>query len=92
MKQTTVAGAMQHNVPEKKFRAGAISATVWKNQGQSKDGQSTEYRTISVERSYTDAKGKWQSTNSMRISDLPKVQVVTQKAYEYLVIAQEEHN
>ncbi len=75
------------NLPEKKFRAGAISATVWLNQGTNKEGEATEYRTISIERNYTDKEGKWHTTNSMRIGDLPKLNVVTQKAYEYLIFA-----
>ena len=74
------------NLPEKKFRAGAVSATVWLNKGQKPSGELAEYRTISVERSYTDKNGNWQSTNSMRINDLPKARVVLQKAYEYVVL------
>lgn len=73
------------NLPEKKFRAGAVSATVWLNKGQKINGEESEYRTISIERSYTDRDGKWQSSNSMRVNDLPKAKVVLEKAYEYLV-------
>ena len=78
------------NLPEKKFRAGAISATVWLNKGQKATGEDTEYRTIAIERSYTDKEGKWQSTNSMRLNDLPKAGVVLQKAYEYLVLQEQD--
>ena len=53
------------NQPEKSFRAGAISATIWKNVGTSqKTGESTEYRTISLKRGYQDKQGNWQNTNS----------------------------
>jgi hypothetical protein len=78
------------NLPEKKFRAGAVSATVWLNHGQSTTGEAAQYRTISIERSYTDKEGKWQSTNSMRVNDLPKANVVLQKAFEYLVFKEQE--
>ncbi|MEK6901744.1 MAG: hypothetical protein AABX37_05350 [Nanoarchaeota archaeon] len=78
------------NLPEKKFRAGAISATVWLNKGQKATGEETEYRTVSIERSYTDKEGKWQSTNSMRVGDLPKATVVLQKAYESLVLNEQD--
>jgi len=74
-----------HGTPEKKFRAGAISATVWKNHGV-KDGEIQDYSTITFERSYKDKEGKWQSTNSLRVNDLPKAAVVIQKAYEDLVL------
>ena len=78
------------NHPEKKFRAGAVSATVWLNKGQKTTGEESEYRTISIERSYTDKEGKWQTTNSLRVNDLPKMTVVAQKAYEYLVFNEQD--
>lgn len=71
------------NLPEKKFRAGAISATIWLNKAENGD-----YRTISIERNYKKEE-KWQSTNTLRINDLPKANVVLQKAYEYLVLNQQ---
>jgi hypothetical protein len=77
------------NLPAKKFRAGAISATIWLNQGQ-KDGNSVEYKTISIERNYTDKDGNWQSTNSLRVNDLPKASIVLQKAYEHIVLKEQE--
>jgi len=78
------------NLPEKKFRAGAVSATIWLNKGHKPTGEETEYRTISIERSYTDKEGNWKSTNSMRINDLPKARVVLQEAYKYLVLAEQD--
>jgi hypothetical protein len=75
------------NMPEKKFSTGVVSATVWKNNGVSKKtGESTEFRTISLQRRYTDKDGNWQTTNSLRINDLPKASLVLGKAYEYLVL------
>jgi hypothetical protein len=75
--------------PEKKFRAGAISATVWKNQGTSKDGKAVEYRTVSLQRSYTDRSGAWQTTTTMRVNDLPRATLVLTKAYEYLALKEQ---
>ncbi len=79
------------NQPEKKFRAGAISATVWLNQGQNKTtGETTEYRTISLQRGYKDKKDQWQNTNSFRLNDLPRAALVLTKAYEYLVTSSQQ--
>lgn len=76
-------------LPEKKFSTGVISATVWKNQGISKkDGQPVEFRTISLQRRYTDKHGQWQTSGSLRVNDLPKAMLVLNKAYEYLVLKQ----
>ncbi|MBD3313294.1 hypothetical protein GF345_02530 [Candidatus Woesearchaeota archaeon] len=82
--QTNTSGAK--NLPEAKFSAGGIFATVWKNTASNKEGKEIEYSTISIERRYKDRNDEWKSTNSMRQTDLPKAVVVLQKAYEHLVL------
>lgn len=78
------------NQPEKKFKAGAITATVWKNTGKDKEGKEFEFQTVSIDRNYMDKEKKWQTTNTMRVNDLPKLAVVTQQAYEYLVLKEQD--
>ena len=79
------------NLPEKKFSTGVISATVWKNSGTSKkDGNTVEFRTIQLDRRYQDKDGVWKSTNSLRLNDLPKAALVLNKAYEYLVMKEQD--
>lgn len=83
------------NMPEKKFSTGAISATIWKNNGTNKKtGEEIEYRTVSLQRRYKDKEGNWQTSNSLRINDLPKASLVLNKAYEFVVLReqQEEYN
>ena len=77
------------NKPVQKFRAGGITATVWENE-QDKDGKKFSFHTVNVERSYTDKDGKWQTTSSMRVNDLPRLQVVCSKAFEYLTLKEEQ--
>ena len=79
----------QENTPEKKFSTGVISATIWKNKGISKDGNPVEFKTISLQRRYTDKSGEWKSTNSLRINDLPKAILVLNKAYEHIVLKEQ---
>lgn len=81
--------ASSGNKPEKKFRVSPVSATIWQNQGTNKNGEPVSFRTISIERNYKDKNDQWQSTNSFRLSDLPKVALVANKAYEYLVVSEE---
>ena len=71
---------MEKNTPEKKFRAGTVSATVWKN--QSKEGN--EFSSVSFAKGYKDANGEWQSTSHLNVNDLPKALVVIGKAFEHL--------
>jgi len=71
--------------PEKKFVAGAISATIWKNTSE-KDGKEFSFETISLARNFKDKSGEWKNTPSMRLNDLPKAEMVLKKAYEYLTM------
>jgi len=74
-------------LPETKFRAGAVSATVWKNSGETKTGDRTSYYSVSIDRLYKDRNDKWQATNSLRVNDMPKAVLVLQKAYEYVIMS-----
>ena len=78
IKTETVTG----NIPEKKFSTGGLIATVWENQGKSKAGEEVSLKTVSFQRRYMDKNGDWQSTNTLKINDLPRASLVLQKAYE----------
>ncbi|MFH1916305.1 MAG: hypothetical protein ABIJ21_03505 [Nanoarchaeota archaeon] len=79
----------EKNLPEKKFRAGPIRATVWLNTAIDKEGKELQYRTVSFERSYKDKNNAWQTTHSLRTNDLPKASLVLNKAFEYLALAEQ---
>ena len=76
---------MENNRPEKVFSTGAVQAAVWKNDAV-KDGKKTEFRTVNLQRRYTDKAGEWKSTSTLRINDLPKAALALNKAFEYLVL------
>ena len=77
---------IEKNVPEKKFKAGAISATIWKNNIVNSKGETFATYSVNIERNYTDKDGKWNSTSSLRVNDLPKAELVSRLAYEFLVM------
>lgn len=77
------------NKPEMKFKAGAVSATIWQNSGERKTGEQTHFRTVSLSRNYKDKSGAWKSTGTFRIHDLPRAALVLNKAYEYLNFAEQ---
>ena len=77
------------NMPEKRFSTGTVTATVWQNAGKGKNGETVNYRTVSLQRSYKDKNGVWQHANSLRINDLPRAALVLQKAFEYLVLREQ---
>jgi hypothetical protein len=76
---------MESNKIEKKFSAGGISATVWSNE-KLINGQKVDMKSISLQRTYKDREGNWKHSSNMRVTDLPKAQLVIEKAYEYLAM------
>jgi hypothetical protein len=75
-------------LPEKTFRAGPISATLWKNQVLTKEGKQAEFMSVTFKRSYKDKEtDEWKETNSLNVRDLPRAVVVLNKAYEHLVLS-----
>ncbi len=75
--------------PEKKFRAGSMTATIWLNHREDDQGKKVSFRTISFEKNYLDKDNNWQTTNTLRINDLPKARLVLDKAYEYAILKEE---
>jgi len=71
------------NTPEKKFRVGRVSATIWKNTS-TKDEKEVVFYSVAIEKNYTDKDDKWQTTSSYNAEDLPKVSLLSKKAYEYI--------
>ena len=76
--------------PNKIFRCGPVSATVWLNAKEHK-GEMVEIHSIRIEKSYLnksyegdDPKEKWIHTNSFFADDLPKVVMVAHEAYKYI--------
>jgi len=70
---------MNQTKPEMKFKAGAISATVWSN--QSEKGL---YASVRLSRTYLDKDKSWKETNTFRENDLPKAALVLNEAYRYI--------
>lgn len=70
--------------PEKKYRCGSITATVWKNKKDDK-----EWHTIAVVRNYKDG-DTWKQTSSLQMRDLADVIVVCQQAYAWLRLKEDQ--
>ncbi len=75
---------MKTQGPEHKYKYGAISATIWKRTHKTKTGETFEKSQVSLDRSYKDASGQWQSTNTLDANDIPKAILALSRAYEYI--------
>ena len=78
--------AEQLNQPVKKFRAGQISASVWRNERQ-EDGRTLVNHSVSIQKRYRDVDGAWKDSATFFANDLPRLELVVRKAYEYLTLA-----
>ena len=76
--------------PEKKFRfGGGISVCIWVDQRESADGRKFDSRSVTLDRAYKDAEGKWQNTSRLRENDVPKAILALTKAFEYITSKEE---
>jgi hypothetical protein len=71
--------------PEKVFRAGNCSASIFVNEIEKED-KKIAVRKVVLDVGYKDDKGKWQSTKSIDQNEIPRVMLVLSKAYEWLAI------
>jgi len=78
------------NRPEKKFRFGCVTATIWKNEIDTKSGK-FEVRSLNLEKSYKDSDGNWKNTGSLKTQDVPKAMLCLEKAYEFMVSNHEDN-
>ena len=66
----------KRNKPVKKFKAGSVSATIWK---------SKEEKTLLTvfEKSYKDKEGQWHNTNHFTVADLATISWLARQAFDY---------
>ncbi len=81
-----------NNQPIKKFRVGGIAASVWRNEESQPDGNLLVKHSVQIQKRYRDKEGNWQDTNYYFANDLPKLQLVVAKAYEFIALNENEAN
>lgn len=74
---------MAENKPAHKVKYGAVSATTWEKKIKGKDGKEFTVYNTEIVRNYKNG-DKWEKTSNFQKNDLPKVEVVTRKAFEWL--------
>lgn len=71
--------------PEKRFKVGACTASVFVNEVNTGNGKAA-IKNVSLQKAYKDKEGNFQHTTSFRANDIPKAMLALSKAYEYLVL------
>ena len=69
--------------PEKTFRLGSISASVFVNTVDNQEGGQRSFRAVLLQRSYRDG-GDWKTSSSFRLADLPAAIAVMQMAMNHI--------
>jgi hypothetical protein len=69
--------------PEKRFKAGMCSASIFANKVKGGD----VFRSVQVQKAYKAADGSYRYTSSFTREDIPRVLFLLRKAYEYLLSA-----
>ncbi len=70
------------------FRSSGVSASVFKNRAKTED-RTTSFYKVSLQRSYNDGE-KWKTTGSLSRNDLPIAALLLQKAWGYIVDAEDQ--
>ena len=73
--------------PEKEFRCGGISASIWRNDVE-KDGRVVVRRSVRIEKRYRDPSGEWKTAKSWFPEELSKLRLVVDKAIEYCLLTE----
>lgn len=71
--------------PERTFRVGPCSATIFRNK-VSIDGEVEIVPVVRLQRSFRAPDGQYRSTSSFKASHVPQAILALQKAYEYLLL------
>ena len=68
--------------PEKKFKCGPISASIWAEDKTLESGV-VKFYSINITKAYKDG-DNWKNTNNFNAEDLPKIALVANEAYKYI--------
>ena len=75
--------AKKKNGPEKTFRIGAVSASIFCNTAESANGRTRDFRNVQLQRSFRDGE-EWRTSSSFALSDLPQAIRCLELALRYV--------
>ena len=71
--------------PIKTFKAGLLSVSLWENELE----DNKTITNFTFQRSYKDEDEKWQHTQNLRTSDLPKLKLLIEEAYKDQLLSEQ---
>jgi len=74
------------NRPVKEFRARGLRLAIWQNE-VGRDGGTVLRHSVTINKRYLDPQdGKWKDSTSFFADDLPRLRLLLDKAYEYILL------
>jgi len=80
---------LENKKPIKVFKAGGVKSSVWANTIK-RDVKDVLVHSVQIDRTYKQGE-EFKRTNSFNVQDLPKVQLVAAKAFEFLSLKHQDN-
>jgi len=80
--------AQQTQKPIKEFKAGTVRAAIWKEDREDAGRRMVRF-SVKIEKRYRDEANKeWRSTDYFFANDLPRLCLVAERAFEFIVLGE----
>lgn len=76
----------QGNKPIKEFKAGTVRAAIWKEDREDAGRQTVRFSVKIEKRYYDEANKEWRNTDYFFANDLPRLRLVAERAFEFIVL------
>jgi hypothetical protein len=73
----------------KSFRAGGVELAVWRNETE-RNGEVVVSYSVTAEKRYRDRENNWRSSDCYFANDLPRLRLLLDKAFEFIVLKESE--
>lgn len=73
--------------PEKTFRAGTVSASIWRKEVE-QNGRKVIQHSVRIQNRYRDKAGNWKNTEYYSANDLLRLVLVAQKTCEHVALTE----
>lgn len=75
--------AQKNSKPVKSFSTGNIRASIWRKEVE-QDGRTVVRFSVRIQKQYKNDKNEWQNTDYYFPEELPKLETVIRKAFEFI--------
>lgn len=79
---------MTEQGPIKEFRVAGITSSVWRNDQAQSDGSIRVRYSVKIQKRFRKKDGEWTNTDYYFPEDLPKLQLVVTKAFEFISLTE----